>query len=398
MKKLYIISILIITSFSSNAQWQQTGLDSESVNCFAVKGDTLFAGTDSGLYYSANNGVSWNLMNMGISDPVLSLAIDDSIIFVGTADYGVYSTSNNGNSWSKLINGLAKDLCTATYYGITALSICDSNIFAGTFNGIYLSTNKGYLWVPVDSTLAYGVISSLVTKGDTEWIGTYGGGIFLSSNNEISWEASDTGLTNDTINAMVISGNNIFAGTNSGVFKSANHRNSWVPLSTGFPNYSDTVIYGFAASGDTIFAGTEYSGVYLSSNNGNNWSSLNNGLDTTANSVLSLIIKGNYIYAGTQLGVWKHQLYEVTGIKEINNDNNITVYPNPADKQIQIISNPCSVNNVELYNLLGEIIYSSPAAVNQSPVTINIEDIPSGVYIVKVETEKGEIIKKFVKE
>jgi hypothetical protein len=48
--------------------------------------------------------------------------------------------------------------------------------------------------------------------------------------------------------------------------------------------------------------------------------------------------------------------------------------------------------------LLGEKVYCSPFTDNRSPITINITDMPSGVYVVEVKTEKGIEVKKFVKE
>ena len=95
----------------------------------------------------------------------------------------------------------------------------------------------------------------------------------------------------------------------------------------------------------------------------------------------------------------------ITDFKELSNSSFTNVYPNPATNTLTIenlkaaVGNMQSaVNNIEIYNLLGEKIYSSLVTYSGSPITINIVDIPSGVYIVKVRTEKGVAIKKFIKE
>ena len=84
----------------------------------------------------------------------------------------------------------------------------------------------------------------------------------------------------------------------------------------------------------------------------------------------------------------------------IENDfnNNIDIFPNPASDEIQITGNKNSVNSIEICNLLGEKIYSYTGTIYHFPITINIKNIPSGLYFVKIKTEKRELIKKFVKE
>jgi len=76
----------------------------------------------------------------------------------------------------------------------------------------------------------------------------------------------------------------------------------------------------------------------------------------------------------------------------------IEVFPNPASEEIRVIGNQCSVSGVEVFNLLGEKVCSLPITDHCSPITINVADFPAGVYMVKVKTEKGMEVKKFIKE
>jgi hypothetical protein len=119
--------------------------------------------------------------------------------------------------------------------------------------------------------------------------------------------------------------------------------------------------------------------------------------------VYALAINKGYLFAGGMgwtgsIGVWKIPLSEV-GIKEINNnESNIKVYPNPVTDEIRVISNQCSVNSVEIYNILGEKIYSLPLTDNRSPITINCSSFAKGVYFIKATTSEGAVVKKFIKE
>jgi hypothetical protein len=102
--------------------------------------------------------------------------------------------------------------------------------------------------------------------------------------------------------------------------------------------------------------------------------------------------------AGSRIDIGADEYQVITGLQLINNVEDVKVYPNPASEEIKVISNQSTVISVEVYNLLGEKIYSTPITDDHSPITINIADIPCGVYVVEARTDKGIEVKKFVKE
>ncbi len=68
----------------------------------------------------------------------------------------------------------------------------------------------------------------------------------------------------------------------------------------------------------------------------------------------------------------------------------IRIYPNPADKVLNIETSYDI--EVKISNVLGKTVLSSKEK------QININNLPQGVYIVKIETDKGTITKKVIKE
>jgi len=98
---------------------------------------------------------------------------------------------------------------------VYALAVSGTNIFAGTNDGVYLSTNNGTSWTEVDSGLTYTYVQALAVSGTNLFAGT-DAGVFLSTNNGTSWKEASTGLTNTYVNALAVSGMNLFAGTWSG--------------------------------------------------------------------------------------------------------------------------------------------------------------------------------------
>jgi len=134
-----------------------------------------------------------------------------------------------------------------------------------------------------------GFVYSLAVSGTNLFAGTWGG-VFLSTDNGTSWTRVNNGLTKGFVNALAVSGTNLFAGTGcDGVFLSTNNGKSWTQVNTGL---TDTVVWSLAVSGTNLFAGTEGGGVFLSTNNGKSWTEVNTGLTNTY--VLSLALPSSW--------------------------------------------------------------------------------------------------------
>jgi hypothetical protein len=429
------------------------GLKNYYVRSLAVSGNNIFAGTYGGVYLSTDKGNSWNAMNTGMPSSydtiAYSLAVKDSIIFAGiegsTSD-GVYLSTNNGDSWTPVNNGFP-----TTNQGlpqIMSLGISGSNIFAGTGNGIFVSSNNGGLWTEVSSFDITG--ENTFAAQDSNIYFASGSKIYLSSNNGTSWTTADNGLMNNDIMSLAVSGNIILAGAdNEGVFMSTNNGGLWTNVSTnGIANQNVT---SFAIIGTTIFAGTD-AGVWKRSlsdfscsaqfslvpdtttlhhyfvvNNATGvapltylWSWGDGTYDSIAYPTHTYSAAGNYTICLTihdavgctstycdssYLQKTSNSIITVdvvsqifTGINEKGLFNQIMVYPNPASEEIQVIGNQCSVNSIEIFNLLGEKIYCTPITDKRSPITINIAAFAKGLYFLKVENENGYAVKKFEKE
>ncbi len=79
-----------------------------------------------------------------------------------------------------------------------------------------------------------------------------------------------------------------------------------------------------------------------------------------------------------------------TGINEINN-NGLNIYPNPSVGSINIDYNE-RFSTINIINLQGKIVLQS----NQK--SIDISGLENGIYIVQIDTEKGVLNSKFVKQ
>lgn len=69
-----------------------------------------------------------------------------------------------------------------------------------------------------------------------------------------------------------------------------------------------------------------------------------------------------------------------------------SIYPNPASDFVTI-STQENINKVEVYNVLGQLVYANEEGNNQ--VMVNVADFSNGVYVAKVYTNSGVSTKKF---
>ena len=79
---------------------------------------------------------------------------------------------------------------------------------------------------------------------------------------------------------------------------------------------------------------------------------------------------------------------EVTGMGE-NNDN-VALYPNPTKGNVTIEAN--GMSRITVVSVLGQVVYD--AEVNVDNVTLNMSQFNAGMYMVRVYTEEGVVVKR----
>lgn len=85
-----------------------------------------------------------------------------------------------------------------------------------------------------------------------------------------------------------------------------------------------------------------------------------------------------------------YKTYQTLGLKDITKTN-IKVYPNPVKDFINITSDK-AIKSVEIYDVLGRLIKTN------SSTKINVSQLSKGNYLLKIKTDSGDIIEKFIKE
>ena len=84
-----------------------------------------------------------------------------------------------------------------------------------------------------------------------------------------------------------------------------------------------------------------------------------------------------------------------TDIADNNLNDGIIIYPNPASTYVQIESKKFKVKSYEVYNVYGQNVKQLKTC--DSKFIIKVADLSKGIYFIKLQTEQGVLIRKFIK-
>ncbi len=136
--------------------------------------------------------------------------------------------------------------------------------------------------------------------------------LFIYSNSFSQWSRANAGVDGGVIFSVyaVPSTNTIYCGSNgSGVFKSTNDGENWLPVNNGITDYGFYPAT-FTSNASAVFMGANYSntnggGMYRTTNSGNNWQKINTGLTGLSQGINMAITINNDIAIATDSGVFR---------------------------------------------------------------------------------------------
>ena len=90
------------------------------------------------------------------------------------------------------------------------------------------------------------------------------------------------------------------------------------------------------------------------------------------------------------LGVWNEKYI---GLNE--SSTSFKLYPNPVNDRLYI-ETEVEIEEVAIYNITGVMVGQQTTDNRQQTLSIDVTGLNSGVYFVKINTEKGNIVKRFI--
>ena len=208
--------------------------DVPSVNCLAVSGQNLFAGTDGGVFRFSDNGESWVAVDKGLpryarvsylaahgqhlfAAVTWEIVIKDTVVEGVSVKndplnrYGLFSSSNSGKEWKALDSGLSEG------HGVEAIAVLGDTILVINNEDTFLSTISGGHWTLINSDLPKDIeILCFMGSDGNLLIGSYSG-VYLSADKGKSWRAINSGFPPDpTVQCLAMGSGHVFAGTKEG--------------------------------------------------------------------------------------------------------------------------------------------------------------------------------------
>jgi hypothetical protein len=87
-----------------------------------------------------------------------------------------------------------------------------------------------------------------------------------------------------------------------------------------------------------------------------------------------------------------------TGVEDLLVSDEVNVFPNPVVDNLHMTSSslPDSPVRLNIINIAGQVV----KVINETTMNsvVNLEELPAGYYVLKIETEKGIAIKKIIKK
>ncbi|MCU7494126.1 MAG: T9SS type A sorting domain-containing protein [Ignavibacteria bacterium] len=217
----------ILRSTDNGLSWEtaNNGIDrfSEGISAIHAHKDKMFAATYASpgfpgkLYYSTNNGSSWQKVAFETSDfpATVSMASNGSDIFA-VAQGRVYLSTDDGKVWHLTNSGLeGKE--------VTRIKAKDNVAFIATLrDGAFRSTDKGSSWTSVTGELAGKQATSFAFWASSiVFAGTYGNGVYVSTDNGLSWQQAGSNLPQKNIIWIEKNGEYLFAASETTLWRAA---------------------------------------------------------------------------------------------------------------------------------------------------------------------------------
>ncbi len=421
--------------------------------------DIIYLATDGGVFRSLDGGATFEGCNGGYHTQQFyanfSCSTTDSMFSIGGMQDNATAVYEGNPGWRRVIGG--DGLCTAihttndqiVYGSYQYLNLEQSTDKAQSFNSLFVPGSGGS-----PNTLFAGPFILCPSSPATLYAGRTV--VFKSIDDGLNWNATNNNLMLDSNAVLVLAcdpnnENTVYASTAPvavpmpGLFKTTDGGNNWTNVVAGLPNRYLMDVAVHPSNPDTVFVtaggfgtphvfrsingGTTWTasaqgipdvpvnsilfdplnprimylgcdiGVYYSIDGGTNWNPFNEGLiDATLVMDISISPSNRKLRLATHgKGVYERDMLPVnTSTIEIVSNIGISVFPNPASQSVWVdCTNYTKSANFQMFDEKGALVMSGK--MNQSKSKINVSELPSGIYFIKIFESSLSGATRFVK-
>ena len=433
-------------TFTINTMWTTSSsityihCDIHSLNFY---GDTLYCGSDGGIFYTADHGDTWADVSNGLgisqfyrmggseSEPYKIIAGGQDIgsnllygnhwthvygadgmegILHPTDHYTLYISSQNGgmkksdNNGEHFHNARPFDTLKGSWVTPYVMDPVNGNKLWAGFQEVYSTTDGAENWTQLSNNLTGGsnLQYLVVAPSDNNYIyAARTDKLYITTNGGATWSTripysgySITGIAVDPYNPSKI----WLTLTSSNSDKVLYSKNAGAIFSNITGNLTSMGFNCIAFQKNSInglYVGTE-TGIFFKDSTMANWIAFNKDLPGVGIRELEINYSTGKIRAATYgRGIWEANLYNDVGINETDLSNEFYVYPNPARNTINIeVAGNTETLSVDIFNITGTLVKWLENIKPAKTISVDVANLVAGTYFIKISNRKGYGIKK----
>ena len=411
-----IILLLTLCAFHLNAQFtlytpENSALPSTKIEAIKVDSENrIWVGSDSGLV-EINNGI-WKVHNTNNSklskNDIKDLSIDNSKQLWVLLDNSIYKYKNN--EFELVSSEKGGDVFAVDSDGNVWLAYDRSYDLYKYENGKWILKNKG---TRINGQTIYNIT---IDKNNVVWLEkSLENGVNCFKNDSLYfYEFNNTGIPfSNPTSVTVDSTNSVWFSDSEAFIKFDQVTNEWTYYDKEFSDIINESVNFRAIQFDkynTPFLTSRHPRInsiplqlYIMRNNKlesyllDSFYLKDDDFRQKSPSPMAIDLDGNVWIHISDVGLLKYDP-SISNVKLLPNSN-YTIYPNPTTSSLSIeLENESLANSYKITDTKGKQVLAGELSPSSS-VSIGVEQLPAGVYMIELVTSSGEVvIDKFVKE
>ena len=230
------------------------GLTGKRISAVAAIGDSVFIGTNQGLYW-LNLGV-WNQLPVDPLKTVHSMAVFENNLYVVTGpDFlslessesylpkkgsrKIYHSADSGSTWREITPTDKSFIMGPSFDGPTKISAADKTLLVLGVPA-FRSIDSGQTWTNLgfDMNLLLSNNSSVLAVNGNTFYKVGPSGILRTTDSGNSWHPFMNGMVRTKMRDLVAFNNRLYVYTGTGFFKSADDGNSWEEVRIAYGEFT----------------------------------------------------------------------------------------------------------------------------------------------------------------
>ena len=429
-----------------NAENANIGYCHADVDLLLFNGTTLFAGTDGGIFKAEDTA---NVTAEYYEDLTAGLGIrqlykigitqtPEVIITAGSQDNGssFYSEAEGWKDWigadgmegfidkdnsSKMFGMIQFGGVYRTFNGgqtTSGISIPSQGNWVTPFeqdpmltdviyiglNRVYKSVASGNNWTAISQELGGNLNQLKIANSNNLVIYASRGGLLFKTEDGGATDWLQLPSPGGSINSIAIHPTNpekiaVATTSNSKVFVSEDGGLSWLNYKFNLPGFSALALVWDNNGEDGLYLGMDY-GIFYIDNTLNEWQPYSTNLPNVIINELEINSTDGKIYAGTYgRGLWASPYVpHLLNTTSLLNDTDVEIFPNPVKNSVTINFRKGAEADFRIYDQLGKLVRYQPNVYISQPYSIDISELNSGIYFIRINSDIGTITKRLIKK